>query len=77
MTPTLLVRLTHNRSCVGCGATGYCCDRTMLCLYCLGLKLAVECRKCKLGSTLAMRFALRPDVNRAAMLAMTKRGRHA
>jgi hypothetical protein len=53
----LIVRLVDNQRCAGCGAPGFCCERTLLCLYCLALKVNYESRKRKLASTMAQRFA--------------------
>lgn len=53
----LSVRLIPNGICDGCGNIGYVCDRSLLCLYCLGLKVSVETWRRKLSQTLRTRFA--------------------
>ena len=54
----LRVRLLPNKRCTGCGAIGYAEEKTLLCCYCFGLKVAVEERKRKLTSTLAGHLAM-------------------
>jgi hypothetical protein len=54
----LLLRLIPNKRCTGCSAVGYCEEKTLLCLYCYGLKINVERRKQKLVSSIVwLRFA--------------------
>ena len=53
----LVIRLVPHGRCEGCGALGHVCQRTLLCLTCLDLKIRVTMRKQKLTSTLAGRFA--------------------
>jgi hypothetical protein len=53
----LIIRLMPQGRCTGCAAVGYVCQRTLLCLTCLDLKIKVSTRKQKLTSTLAGRFA--------------------
>jgi hypothetical protein len=53
----LNVRLIPGIGCDGCHSIGYVCDKTRLCLYCLGLKVSVEERRQKLTGTLRGRFA--------------------
>lgn len=53
----LIIRLIPNSRCCGCSCVGYTDEKTLLCLYCLSLKINVETRKRKLTSTLAGRFA--------------------
>ena len=59
MMPVLIVRLIPEQHCAGCGAVGYCCEKTMLCPACLGLKMNVYRRTMHLNETLARVFALR------------------
>lgn len=53
----LLVRLIPDQRCAGCAGHGYCEEKTLLCLFCFGVKVSVESRKRKLASTMAQRFA--------------------
>lgn len=53
----LNVRLLPGMACDGCHSIGYVCDRSRLCLYCLGLKVSVEARRQKLSRTLRGHFA--------------------
>jgi hypothetical protein len=63
----LIVRLIPNQRCTGCGGHGYCEAKTLLCLFCFGLKVSVESRKRKLVSTMAQRFAFLKDKIRAQL----------
>lgn len=54
----LNVRLIPNIACDGCHSIGYVCDRSRLCLYCLGLKVSVERRRQML--TMVLDSDLRP-----------------
>jgi hypothetical protein len=53
----LKLSLWPNCRCHGCGAIGYVEVKTILCLYCFGLRVKVEERKNKLQSTLSRIFA--------------------
>lgn len=53
----ILMRLEDDRKCSGCSAIGYVEVKTQACLYCLGLRLAVQRRKRKLDETVRSRFA--------------------
>lgn len=54
----LNVRLVPNVVCDGCHSIGYACEKSRLCLYCLGLKVSVETRRQRLSQTLRGRFAV-------------------
>lgn len=59
----LNVRLLPNQFCDGCHGWGYVCDRSRLCLYCLGVKIGMEVCRQKATSTLRTRFvSLAADV---------------
>lgn len=53
----LVIRLLANQRCGGCGGIVDVEEKTLLCLYCFALKLAVERRRTKLQETLRGRFA--------------------
>lgn len=61
----MILRLRSDQHCGGCGdPEAFCCQRTGLCLYCLGLKAKVlqrqqklEEQKRKVTETMAQKFA--------------------
>ena len=57
MNPVIVIRVTQGLRCHGCGSCSYVDRKTLLCLYCLGLRLEVNRRKDNLEMTLAGRFA--------------------
>jgi hypothetical protein len=62
MTAAVTIRLIPDQRCSGCGACNtYCDENTLLCCFCLGLKLNIYVRVLNLTTTAAERFAERRE----------------
>lgn len=68
----IVLRLHPNGRCHGCSAIGYVDEKTLLCLYCVALKINVEVRKRKLTTTLSQRFASLKEKVRQQLRDFTK-----